>query len=143
MPIAEYAAALLEYLADPQEAGLMRAYDLGRRTLNLEVDVAELGIAQGLDPLTPAVAVANATRPDETIVAGTIADIADKVEADAPDGPVLVMIGKVLAEVAAGRNGHAYRRQAEAREASRARLSESTRRDEASCVQWRSVGPYR
>ena len=54
---------------------------------------------RGLDPATPAVAVANATRPDETIVAGTIADIADRIDADAPDGPVLVMIGKVLAQV--------------------------------------------
>jgi siroheme synthase len=43
--------------------------------------------------------VANATRPDETIVAGTIADIADRVGANAPEGPVLVMIGKVLTEV--------------------------------------------
>ena len=51
---------------------------------------------------TPAVAVANATRPNETIVAGTIADIADRIEADAPEGPVLVMIGRVLAEIAVG-----------------------------------------
>ncbi len=55
--------------------------------------------AEGLDPATPAVAVANATRPDERIVVGTIGDIADRIEADAPGGPVLVMIGKVLAEV--------------------------------------------
>jgi len=57
--------------------------------------------AEGLDPTTPVVAVANATRVDETIIAGTIADIADRVDASAPDGPVLVMIGKVLAAVAA------------------------------------------
>jgi uroporphyrin-III C-methyltransferase/precorrin-2 dehydrogenase/sirohydrochlorin ferrochelatase len=63
--------------------------------------------AAGLDPSTPAVAVANATRPDETIVAATIADIADRIEADAPGGPVLVMIGKVLAEIV-GRNCEAY-----------------------------------
>jgi signal transduction histidine kinase/ActR/RegA family two-component response regulator len=44
---AEYAAALQEYLAEPQEAGLMHAYDLGRRTLGLAGDVAELGIAHG------------------------------------------------------------------------------------------------
>ena len=63
-------------------------------------ELSTRAIAAGLDPATPAVAVANATRPDETIVAGTIADIADRIEADAPGGPVLVMIGKVLAEVA-------------------------------------------
>jgi len=56
--------------------------------------------AEGLDPATPVVAVANATRADERVVAGTIADIAERVEAAAPEGPVLVMIGKVLAEVA-------------------------------------------
>jgi uroporphyrin-III C-methyltransferase/precorrin-2 dehydrogenase/sirohydrochlorin ferrochelatase len=58
-------------------------------------------IAHGLDPATPAVAVANATRPDETVVAGTIADIADRIDAAALDGPALVMIGRVLAEAAA------------------------------------------
>ena len=56
-------------------------------------------VAHGLDPATPAVAVANATRPDETIVAATIADIADRVDASGLGGPVLVMIGRVLASV--------------------------------------------
>jgi len=32
---------------------------------------------------------------------GTIGDIADRIDADAPDGPVLVMIGKAMAEVVA------------------------------------------
>jgi uroporphyrin-III C-methyltransferase / precorrin-2 dehydrogenase / sirohydrochlorin ferrochelatase len=66
-------------------------------------ELSARAIAQGLDPATPAVAVANATRPDETIVVGTIADIADRIDADAPDGPLLVMIGKVLAEVVEAR----------------------------------------
>ena len=64
-------------------------------------ELSTRAIAQGLDTATPAVAVANATRPDETIVVGTIGDIADRIDADAPDGPVLVMIGKVMAEVVA------------------------------------------
>ena len=66
-------------------------------------ELAANAIAHGLDPATPAVAVANATRPDETVVAGTIADIAEKIEAAALAGPALVMIGRVLNEVAAGR----------------------------------------
>jgi uroporphyrin-III C-methyltransferase/precorrin-2 dehydrogenase/sirohydrochlorin ferrochelatase len=70
-------------------------------------ELSERAVAHGLDASTPAVAVANATRPDETIVAGTIADIADKIEADALDGTVLVMIGRVLAEVAVGGNSQA------------------------------------
>jgi signal transduction histidine kinase/CheY-like chemotaxis protein len=39
-----YAAALQEDLAEPQEANLMRAYELGRRALTLGLGVAELGI---------------------------------------------------------------------------------------------------
>jgi uroporphyrin-III C-methyltransferase/precorrin-2 dehydrogenase/sirohydrochlorin ferrochelatase len=59
-------------------------------------------IAQGLDPTTPAVAVADATRPNETIIVGTISDIADRIEAAAPGGPVLLMIGRALTRDAAG-----------------------------------------
>jgi PAS domain S-box-containing protein len=40
-----YAAALQEYLTEPREAGLMHAYDLGRRTLTLAGSVADLGSA--------------------------------------------------------------------------------------------------
>jgi uroporphyrin-III C-methyltransferase/precorrin-2 dehydrogenase/sirohydrochlorin ferrochelatase len=55
--------------------------------------------AHGLDPTTPAVAVANATRPNEITIADTIAGIADRIEEAAPSGPVLVMIGRALAQV--------------------------------------------
>jgi uroporphyrin-III C-methyltransferase/precorrin-2 dehydrogenase/sirohydrochlorin ferrochelatase len=80
-------------LADPAATTVVY---MPKKTLR---ELSTRAIAQSLDPTTPAVAVANATRPDETIVVGTIADIADRVEADAPDGPLLVMIGKVLSEV--------------------------------------------
>jgi uroporphyrin-III C-methyltransferase / precorrin-2 dehydrogenase / sirohydrochlorin ferrochelatase len=56
---------------------------------------------EGLDPKTPAVAVARATRPDEAIIAGTIADIAERVATAAPHGPLIVLIGRVLADTAA------------------------------------------
>ena len=62
--------------------------------------LASQALARGLDPSTPAIAVANATRPDEAIIAGTIADIADRIDAAHIDGPTLVMIGRVLAEAA-------------------------------------------
>jgi uroporphyrin-III C-methyltransferase / precorrin-2 dehydrogenase / sirohydrochlorin ferrochelatase len=88
-------------IADP---GATTIVYMPKKTLR---ELSARAVAQGLDPATPAVAVANATRPDETIVAGTIGDIADRI-ANAPDGPVLVMIGKVLAEVAVGRNSEAY-----------------------------------
>jgi signal transduction histidine kinase len=43
----EYAAALAAYLAEPREASLMQAYELGRRSLALEVNPAELALAHG------------------------------------------------------------------------------------------------
>jgi uroporphyrin-III C-methyltransferase/precorrin-2 dehydrogenase/sirohydrochlorin ferrochelatase len=81
-------------LADPAATTIVY---MPKKTLR---ELSARALAQGLDPATPAVAVANATRIDETIVAGTIADIADRIEASTLDGPVLVMIGRVLAEVA-------------------------------------------
>src|SRR5213078_3411422 len=77
-------------LADP--AATTAVY-MPKKTLR---ELSARAIAHGLDPATPAVAVANATRPDEAIVAGTIADIADAIEAAAPEGPLLLMLGKVL-----------------------------------------------
>jgi uroporphyrin-III C-methyltransferase/precorrin-2 dehydrogenase/sirohydrochlorin ferrochelatase len=80
-------------VADPSATTIVY---MPKKTLH---ELSQRARAQGLDPSTPAIAVANATRPDETIVAGTIGDIAEKVAANAPEGPVLVMIGRVLAEV--------------------------------------------
>jgi uroporphyrin-III C-methyltransferase / precorrin-2 dehydrogenase / sirohydrochlorin ferrochelatase len=62
----------------------------------------ELGIramAEGLDFTTPVVAIANATRANEAVISGTIADIADLVETQALGGPLLVIIGNVLREI--------------------------------------------
>jgi hypothetical protein len=42
-----YAAALREHVAEPQEAALMRAYDLGRRALSRGLSVAEVGLLHG------------------------------------------------------------------------------------------------
>ncbi len=58
-------------------------------------------MARGLDAATPAVAVINATRPDETIIASTIADLPARLAAAAIGGPVVVMIGRVFDRVAA------------------------------------------
>jgi len=82
-------------LADPAATTIVY---MPKKTLRL---FGERAIAQGLDPSTPAVAVANATRPDETMIAATVGTIAEKIEASALDGPVLVMIGRVLASAIA------------------------------------------
>jgi uroporphyrin-III C-methyltransferase / precorrin-2 dehydrogenase / sirohydrochlorin ferrochelatase len=81
-------------LADPVATTVIY---MPKKTLR---EVSASAIAQGLGPTTPAVAVANATRPDEVIIAGTISDIADRMDAAALNGPALVMIGRVLADVA-------------------------------------------
>ncbi|HEU4357293.1 MAG TPA: siroheme synthase CysG [Xanthobacteraceae bacterium] len=64
-------------------------------------ELAARAIAEGLSPDMPAVAVAAATRPEEMIVAGTVSDIAARLGALAPGGPVLVFIGRVFQGVAA------------------------------------------
>jgi uroporphyrin-III C-methyltransferase/precorrin-2 dehydrogenase/sirohydrochlorin ferrochelatase len=61
---------------------------------------AAAAIAAGLDAATPAVAVINATRPDETVIAATIADLPQHLAATAITGPAVVMIGRVFARAA-------------------------------------------
>ena len=51
-------------------------------------------LAAGLNPATPAIAIAQATRPDEMIIPGTIADLAT---AQLPPGPTVAMIGQICA----------------------------------------------
>jgi len=63
-------------------------------------ELADAGIANGLDPATPAVAIVKATRPGEAVVAAPIRDLPARL-AELPPGPVLVMIGRVFADVEA------------------------------------------
>ena len=77
-------------IADP---AAMTAVYMPKRTL---AELSAAAMAHGLDPATPAVAMANVTRPDEAIVVGTLADIATRVGEAASDGPVLVLIGRAL-----------------------------------------------
>jgi uroporphyrin-III C-methyltransferase/precorrin-2 dehydrogenase/sirohydrochlorin ferrochelatase len=68
--------------------------------------LAETALAQGLDPATPAVAVARATRPDQEIIAGPIGELPSLLRTAAPDGPVLVMIGQVFSRCLADLRTH-------------------------------------
>jgi uroporphyrin-III C-methyltransferase/precorrin-2 dehydrogenase/sirohydrochlorin ferrochelatase len=70
-----------------------------RKTLAQFVEAA---LARGLDPRTPAIAIASATRADQAHVSGTVADIADRAEALTPGAPVSVIIGKVAREQSLG-----------------------------------------
>jgi uroporphyrin-III C-methyltransferase/precorrin-2 dehydrogenase/sirohydrochlorin ferrochelatase len=69
-------------------------------------------VQAGLDPATPAVAVERATRTDERVIAATIADLPARLAAEALSGPVIVMIGRTLADyVAAAARGEPESRQ--------------------------------
>ena len=57
-------------------------------------------LAAGLDARTPAVAIARATRADERVIGGRIAALPARLAAEAPSGPVVVMIGRVFAAFA-------------------------------------------
>jgi len=58
-------------------------------------------VQAGLDPATPAVAVERATRADERVIAATIVDLPARLAAEALTGPVIVMIGRALADYVA------------------------------------------
>src|SRR5262249_10740699 len=69
--------------------------------------------AEGLDPHTPALAIARATRLDQLVVTATIANLPERVAQTNLAGPVLVMIGRALGEKTAAREpmrGHGCRR---------------------------------
>ncbi len=64
-------------------------------------------VAQGLDPQTPALAIARATRPDQAVVAGPICELPALLAEAALPGPLLVVVGRVVegyAAPAAGRD---------------------------------------
>ncbi len=70
-----------------------------RKTL---ADFVGQALAAGLDPETPAVAVAAATRPAQAHVAGPIAALPATLAALDPSAPVTVILGQVARDVAPG-----------------------------------------
>lgn len=77
-------------LADP--AATTAVY-MAKRTL---AALAAQAQAHGLPPDTPAVAVMEVSLPAQRVLRGTIADLPARLEAEAPEGPVVVLIGRVL-----------------------------------------------
>jgi len=59
--------------------------------------VAASLIEAGMPGSTPAVAVENASRPNETHMHGTLSTLPGLLEAEQPGGPTLVLIGAVVA----------------------------------------------
>jgi uroporphyrin-III C-methyltransferase/precorrin-2 dehydrogenase/sirohydrochlorin ferrochelatase len=62
-------------------------------------DLVAHALAAGLDPATPAAAISRATRKDQNVIAAPVAKLPAALEAAALPGPVLVLIGQVLAEM--------------------------------------------
>jgi len=52
--------------------------------------------AEGLDPQTPALAIARATRPDQQVIAAPISELPAQIAKTNLPGPVLVMLGQVF-----------------------------------------------
>ncbi|MFA6264644.1 MAG: siroheme synthase CysG [Pseudolabrys sp.] len=77
-------------LADPATT---TAIYMPVRTLEALVNNA---LANGLDPLTPAAAIARATRPDQQVIRSTIAELPARLAEATLPGPVLVMLGHAL-----------------------------------------------
>jgi uroporphyrin-III C-methyltransferase/precorrin-2 dehydrogenase/sirohydrochlorin ferrochelatase len=78
----------------------------GATTTAIYMPVATLGalvgkaIGQGLDPLTPAIAVINATRSNEEVIAAAIGELPGRLSQRAARAPTLVLIGGVCTEAA-------------------------------------------
>lgn len=64
--------------------------------LRFVAEIAEAAMAQGVRPDMPIAVIDNGTRTTQTVVAGTLADIGEKVAAAALPGPALIMIGTVV-----------------------------------------------
>jgi uroporphyrin-III C-methyltransferase/precorrin-2 dehydrogenase/sirohydrochlorin ferrochelatase len=81
-------------VADPATT---TAVYMPKRTLSALVRKA---VEQGLDPSTPAIAVANASRPDQTVIADRVLDLPSRLAQASLPGPILVLIGSVCSEAA-------------------------------------------
>ncbi len=77
-------------LADPTTT---TAIYMPARTL---VALVKKATTEGLDPLTPALAIARATRPDQAVVSAPVGELPQRLaDANLP-GPLLVMLGHAL-----------------------------------------------
>ncbi len=73
--------------------GTIAAYMAGKTIRSVAAGL----IAAGLAPSTPAVAIENASRPNETHLHGNLGSLADLLETNRLGGPTLVLIGSVVA----------------------------------------------
>lgn len=81
------------------DAATTTAIYMPTRTL---AELVTKALTEGLDPATPAIAVARATRPDQQVLHAAIGDLPRKLAAADLPGPVLVMLGRTIARADAG-----------------------------------------
>jgi uroporphyrin-III C-methyltransferase/precorrin-2 dehydrogenase/sirohydrochlorin ferrochelatase len=86
-------------LADPRATTIVY---MPKKTLG---ELVTKAVAAGLDPATPALAISQATRPDETTITAPIGELAKTAM---PDGPTIVMIGSVCAAAASSEIARAF-----------------------------------
>jgi len=77
-------------LCDPRASTVVY---MGVKTLE---PLAGLLLANGMDPLTPAILVERATCPDESRIFGTIGTIAAQVAVAEPSGPCVILMGQAF-----------------------------------------------
>jgi uroporphyrin-III C-methyltransferase/precorrin-2 dehydrogenase/sirohydrochlorin ferrochelatase len=65
-------------------------------------DLVDAALKAGLEPKTPAIAAASATRANQRVIAATIADLPGRLAAERLTGPVVVMIGRVFDHLQSG-----------------------------------------
>ena len=87
-------------LADPAATSIIY---MPVRTLG---ELTARAITAGLDPATPAVAVARATRPDEARIVSTVAELPERLAEAGLPGPVVVMIGRAFEGLSAAKVEH-------------------------------------
>ena len=75
------------------DAATTTAIYMPTRTL---AELVAKAVAEGLDPQTPAIAVARATRPDQQSVHAAVGELPRRLAAAGLPGPVLVMLGRSI-----------------------------------------------
>jgi uroporphyrin-III C-methyltransferase/precorrin-2 dehydrogenase/sirohydrochlorin ferrochelatase len=70
-------------------------------------EFSDNAVGAGLDPETPAIAVWNATRPEQQAVHSTLANLCSELTAASKSGPLLILLGKALREEVEVKSQHA------------------------------------
>jgi uroporphyrin-III C-methyltransferase / precorrin-2 dehydrogenase / sirohydrochlorin ferrochelatase len=83
------------------DAATTTAIYMPTRTL---AELVRKAVAEGLDPQTPAIAVARATRRDQQAIHAPVGELARKLMAAKLPGPVLVMLGTTIGRADAPEN---------------------------------------